>query len=163
MPQVVIENPILNLPFEEPPSHFRFTDDSITNEIVESRRISSYFVPIPRAKKKGKQLVFDTEWTLDRIEENKFINRMHQRVAQWRQGRYQGVTPTTRRLLEYWTNPERESKLFFCQIEPLETVIFITEVARKYGDPYIENELRRVNADATRSFTVTTFTRRQRP
>jgi len=59
MPQVVIENPILNSPFEEPSRHFRFTEDGISNEIVASRRTSSYFVPIPRAKKKGKQLVFD--------------------------------------------------------------------------------------------------------
>lgn len=28
-------------------------------------------------------------------------------------GGYPGVTRTTRRLLEYWTNPERENKLLF--------------------------------------------------
>ena len=81
MPQVIIENPIVNSPFAEPSRHFRFTDEGITDEIVESRRVSSYFVPIPRAKKKGKQLVFDTEWTQDRIEENKFINEVRRRVV----------------------------------------------------------------------------------
>ena len=45
MKQVVIENPILNSPFEEPQKHWRFTDEGITNEIVEARRVSSYFVP----------------------------------------------------------------------------------------------------------------------
>jgi type III restriction enzyme len=46
MKQVVIENPILNSPFEEPTRHFRFTDDGITNEIVPSRRLSGYvFLP----------------------------------------------------------------------------------------------------------------------
>ena len=30
----VIENPILNSPFEEPDRHFRFDDDGITDEIV---------------------------------------------------------------------------------------------------------------------------------
>jgi alpha-beta hydrolase superfamily lysophospholipase len=45
MPQVVIENPILNSPFKEPTRHFKFSDDGITDEVVESRRISSYFVP----------------------------------------------------------------------------------------------------------------------
>ena len=45
MNQVVIENPILNSPYGEPNRHFRFTEDGITNEIIESRRISSYFVP----------------------------------------------------------------------------------------------------------------------
>ncbi len=66
MPDAIIENPILNSPFEEPTRHFKFTDDGITNDIVESRRLSGYFVPIPQPKKKGKQLVFDSEWTQDR-------------------------------------------------------------------------------------------------
>ena len=148
MSTVVIENPILNTPFEEPGRHFKFTDEGITNEIVEGRRPSSYFVPIPRPKKKGKQLYFDTEWTQDRIEENKRVNQIRQRVELWRKGGYPGITPTTSRLLEYWTNPERGNKLFFCQIEALETLIYITEVAKKYGDAWIENHLRLANDDA---------------
>ena len=49
----MIENPILNSPFREPARHFRFDDDGITNEIVEGRRRSAYFIPIPQPKKKG--------------------------------------------------------------------------------------------------------------
>ena len=64
-PQIVIENPILNTPFAAPARHFRFDDDGITDEIVEGRRPSSYFMPIPKAKKKSGKLVFD-EWTGDR-------------------------------------------------------------------------------------------------
>lgn len=83
MKQVVIENPILNSPFEEPSLHFRFADEGITNEITEGRRVSSYFVPIPRPRSKSgrSQMVFDTEWTQERIEENKFINDVRERVA----------------------------------------------------------------------------------
>jgi type III restriction enzyme len=68
MQQVIIENPILNSPFEEPTRHFKFSDEGITNEIVEARRVSSYFIPIAKPKKKGKatQLAFDTEWTRHR-------------------------------------------------------------------------------------------------
>ena len=81
MPQVVIKNPIINSPFEEPRRHFRFDDEGITNEIVEARRVSQYFVPIARPRKKGsKQLQFDTEWTQDRIEENELVNRIRARV-----------------------------------------------------------------------------------
>ena len=150
MAQVLIENPVLNSPFEEPKRHFRFSDEGITKEIVEARRVSSYFIPIAKPKKKGKaaQLAFDTEWTKDRIEENIFINQIRDRVSLWRKGNYQGITKTTRRLLEYWTNPERERKLFFCQIEALETAIYLTEVANKYGDSWIDNSLRRFNEDA---------------
>jgi type III restriction enzyme len=81
MADALIENPILNSPFQEPDRHFKFTDEGITSEIVEGRRSSSYFIPIARPKKKGKQLAFDTEWTQDRIEENKTVNRIRQRVG----------------------------------------------------------------------------------
>ena len=50
MSQVVIENPIINSPFDEPTRYFRFTDEGITNEEVGGRRVSSYFVPIARPK-----------------------------------------------------------------------------------------------------------------
>ena len=146
MRQVVIENPIINSPFDEPTRHFRFTDEGITDEITDGRRTSSYFVPIAKSKKKGsKQLQFDTEWTQDRIEENKLVNNIRDRIAKWRKGGYVGVTPTTARLIEYWTDPNREKRLFFCQNEALETIIYITEVAAKYGDAWIENAIREAN------------------
>ncbi len=144
MSQVVIENPVINSPFDEPTRHFRFGDEGITDDIIAGRRSSSYFVPIARPKKKGGQLTFDTEWVQERIQENELINDIRRRVAGWRQGGYAGITPTTARLLAYWTHPDREKKLFFCQIEALETVIYLTEVARKSG-PWIENALREAN------------------
>jgi type III restriction enzyme len=159
MSQVVIENPVINSPFREPTRHFRFTDEGITNEIDESgRRISSYFVPIAQPRKKGsKQLAFDTEWTQDRIEENKLVNQIRARVKLWREGGYLGVTPTTSRLLAYWIDPDREKKLFFCQVEALETAIYITEVAKKYNDGWIENTLRAANDTSNPGLPRTAF------
>jgi type III restriction enzyme len=145
MAQVVIENPILNSPYTEPSRHFKFGDDGITNEVVEGRRSSSYFVPIARPKKKGAQLSFETEWVQERIQENKLINDIRRRVAPWRQGGHMGVTPVTARLLAYWTDPDREKKLFFCQIEALETLIYLTEAVGKFGDAWMENVLREAN------------------
>jgi type III restriction enzyme len=66
-------------------------------------------------------------------------------VKLWREGGYVGITSTTRRLVEYWIAAEREKKLFFCQIEALETLIYIIEVASKYGDAWIANDLRTAN------------------
>jgi hypothetical protein len=110
--------------------------------------VSEYFVPIARPRKKSQQLAFET-WTEDRIQPNEFINRVRGRVELWRRGGYVGITRTTRRLLEHWQNPGRECKLFFCQIEALETAIYVTEVARRHGDNWIANELHRANAEAT--------------
>lgn len=64
-----IENPILNSPFREPKRHWRFSDEGITNDVVEARRTSAYFVPIASPKKKNGQVAFETEWTQDRLEE----------------------------------------------------------------------------------------------
>src|SRR5947207_14150768 len=124
MNQVVIENPILNSPFVMPRRHFKFNEDGITDEIVESRRPSSYFVPIASPKKKGKQLTFDTLWTQDRAKENDDINFIRSRVSLWRDRAYPDVTPVTRTLLEYRQRNDRERRLFFCQIEALETLIY---------------------------------------
>jgi type III restriction enzyme len=143
---VLIDNPIINSPFREPDRQFAFDDNGITNEVISGRRRSSYFIPIAGTKKsKNGQQMFDTEWTRDRIEENRFINSVRDKVRAWRDGGYLGVTPVTKQLLNYWNNPERERKLFFCQIEALETIIYITEVSKSYGDAWIQNELKEAN------------------
>lgn len=149
MPPVVIENPVLNSPYLEPERHFKFTDDGITNEIMAQRRVSSYFVPIPPARKRAAdtQLSFN-EWTNDRVKPNDFINRIRGRVNVWRQGGYASVTRTTARLLEHWNDKDRDKRLFFCQIEALETAVYIAEAAKKFGDHWIDDELRTSNADA---------------
>ncbi len=46
MSDVIIENPILNSPFEMPHRHFKFDEDGITDQIAGQRRPSSYFIPI---------------------------------------------------------------------------------------------------------------------
>ena len=112
--QVIIENPIINSPFTEPYRHFRFDDDGITSDIIEKRRKSHYFIPIAKPKKTNKQLELDLgSWTQDRIEENKFINDIRDRVSLWRRGGYRSevnIKPITRRFLEHWTNPARERR-----------------------------------------------------
>ena len=148
LPPAVIENPVLNSAYREPTRHFRFAEDGITNDVIEARRISSYFVPIPPPKKKGPQLQLPAEWTAERIQPNQFINQVRERLAQWRQGGRVGVTAVTRNLLDYWTREGRERRLFFCQIEALETAIYLTEVAAKHGDTWIENALRQSNESA---------------
>ena len=65
-----------------------------------------------------------------------------------------GVTQNTRKLFEHWTDPDRERRLFFCQIEALETLIYITEAARKIGDVWIEKYLREANERRTRDSTA---------
>src|SRR5438876_7805197 len=137
----LIEKPILDSPHAVPTRYYRFDEDGITDEVADGRRPSSYFIPIASPKKKTRQLTFDTEWTADRAKENDDINFIRSRVALWRDQGYADITPVTRSLLEYWTRSDRERKLFFCQIEALETLIFLTESAPKGADAGILNKL----------------------
>jgi type III restriction enzyme len=151
MPSVVIENPILNSPFDEPTRHFQFDDKlSITATIAHARRPSSYFVPIPDPKKKGKQAGMFDDPPEEKKHESDHVNRIRASVRAWRNRGWPDVTATTRTLLEHWTAPDRPRRLFFCQVEALETLIFFTEVAKqtKYGESWIEEHLRAKAADA---------------
>jgi hypothetical protein len=76
---------------------------------------------------------------------NDKVNSIRERVKHWREGEYQRVTQVTRKLSQHWNDPERENKLFFCQIEALETLVYLTDAARKVGDYWIKNWLRDVN------------------
>jgi type III restriction enzyme len=146
--EAVIENPVINSAFVEPRKHFKFDDDGITNEIVEQRRPSAYFIPVAKPKKKGAQLQLGTEWTEDRLRENDYINEVRGYVRAWRDTDYPGITRTTRQLLDYWKRPERDRRLFFCQIEAVETAIYLTECAERLGRPHLLNLLRGANESA---------------
>ena len=57
MSDVIIQNPVINSPFEEPRRHFEFGERGITGRIVDgARRPSSYFVPIPSGRRQSAQL-----------------------------------------------------------------------------------------------------------
>jgi type III restriction enzyme len=144
---VVITNPVINGPYDEPARHFMFDDDGITDEIVEGRRRSEYFIPVPQTKKRGAQHQFDIEWTADRIEPNEFVNQVRSRVDLWRKRGYDHVTPTTRRLLEYWRDETRDNPVLFAQREAAETAIYILEAAQKDGQVWIANTLSEKNAE----------------
>ncbi len=128
-----INDPILNSPFDEPGRHFRFDDAGITSDIAEGRRRSAYVTPIPPARRR-RGAEAETEFSGEgdeRLVENAFINQVRAQVNLWRQRGHPGVTATTRRLLDHWGNPARERRLFFCQVEALETAIYLAEVAHR--------------------------------
>ena len=150
MAPVVITNPILNAPFDEPSKHFQFDHtNTITDKIADGRRKSSYFIPIASPKKRAKGL-FDSLLADEKLIETDHINRIRASVKLWRDRGWPDVSAVTRTLLEHWTAADRFRRLFFCQIEALETLIFITEVAKqtKYGDTWIDEHLRNAGESA---------------
>lgn len=55
------------------------------------------------------------------------VNEIRQRVKSWKQAGFPGATAVTAELLAYWGREERERRLFFCQREAVETVVFLRE------------------------------------
>ena len=139
----MIERVILNSPFEEPTRHFRVVGGTFTDEVVSGRRRSSHLIPVAKPRGSIQQLRLDTVGA-DTVQENQFINEVRSLVGAWRDEGHLGCTATTRALLEYWTDPSRENRLFFAQVEAIETAIFLAEYAPKHR-PHILNYLDRLN------------------
>lgn len=162
MPNSFFEQPILNSPYEYPSRHWELVDGQPTQRIIEKRRRAEYITPIPKPKRKrGRgqaQLVFDEGIGLSSIEQQydkvaAIINELRSHVDAWRKipnARDWGVTPETARLLQHWRHyPFASIRPFFCQIEAVETVIWLTEVAPGHaaGKKFLEH-LASANAEA---------------
>jgi type III restriction enzyme len=148
----VIDNPILNSPFRVPTRHFALDEEGApTGAVVEGRRESAYVVPVAAPRhRRGKQAELELDEGGGKVTPNDFINELRRYVADWRalSPSQWGVTHETERLLEHWRNAEAEKPPFFCQIEAIETVIWLTEVAPKLGRGEIGRRLKTFNADA---------------
>ncbi|MDP9331103.1 MAG: DEAD/DEAH box helicase family protein [Actinomycetota bacterium] len=116
--QVTGKNPIINDPFVEPARHWEFGAGEPT--VAEGRRPAGYLPPVV----KGGQLQIT-----DQVIVMELVNRIRDRVREWREGGYAGATAITRDLFELWFDPEREAgtRPFFAQQEAMETIAFLTE------------------------------------
>lgn len=140
------EKPILNSPYEYPTRHWELDEQGQpTQRIIEERRSAKFITPIPKPRKRKRseqqQMVFDEGKGLSSEEQQydptTIINEIRQHVDQWRNlpnpNDWQ-VTPETARLLQYWRHYNfSDIRPFFCQIEAVETAIWLTEVAPKVG------------------------------
>ncbi len=138
-----IENPILNSPYDAPEWHYRFTDEGITNEVVAGRRSSIYIRPVPVDRRRPSDPMLPG--FEEKPEENQFVNDLRKSVSVWRMANYPHTTDVTRKLLAHWQNRD-ENRFFFCQIEALETAIYMAEAARYYDDAAL-TQLRTRNAE----------------
>ncbi len=141
------ERPILNSPYGYPGRHWELDEQGQpTQRIIENRRRAEFITPIPKPKKrKGSAeqtaLVFDEGKGLStakqRYDHTAIINSVRQQVDKWRalpNANDWRVTPETTRLLQHWRHHKFSSiRPFFCQIEAVETAIWLTEVAPQAG------------------------------
>ena len=148
MSETFFERPILNSPYEYPRRHWELDEDGQpTNRVIEIRRRSDLITPVPKPKKRRQgrgnqaQMIFGDDAGLSSEEQEynptPIINEVRTYVEEWRKLPNPDqwlVTPETARLLVHWRHHKFEGmRPFFCQIEAVETAIWLTEVAPKLG------------------------------
>ncbi|QDU39200.1 Type III restriction enzyme, res subunit [Maioricimonas rarisocia] len=111
---------IVNSPFEEPTVHWEYIRKAMLFDPKPGRRPAGYTVATPDSTGFDDPGVFVP---LDLVEQ------IRPRVKAWREAHYPGVTGITRRLLEHWYDAEQREgrRFFFCQLEAIETLIWLTE------------------------------------
>jgi type III restriction enzyme len=157
------ERPIINSPYEYPTRHWELDDEGQpTQQILENRRRAEFITPIPKPKKRKsaaaqRAMVFDEGLGLSTdsqaYDPTPIINELRGEIDRWRalpQGSWQ-VTPETARLLQHWRHHSFGGiRPFFCQLEAVETAIWLTEVApqmKPRGKRFLEH-LANANNDA---------------
>jgi len=132
VPQAQIDQLILNSPYDEPAEWWNTVTPAGSAKRLfqreKGRRPAGYVV----ASLPGRG--FDDP---GRRVEIPLVNSIRPRVKAWREAGWPGATGVTRRLLRHWTDPETfgSRRLFFCQLEAAETLIWLTEApaAEKVG------------------------------
>ena len=140
------EQPILNSPYEYPSRHWELdASGQPTDRILDRRRQVAFISPIPKPKKQKEQqrkIVYDEaaqalESDDEQYDLTAFISNVRHRVDRWRElpdPASWRVTPETARLLQHWRSDRfGDIRPFFCQVEAVETAIWLTEVVPQLG------------------------------
>ena len=167
------EQPILNSPYHYPSQYWELdADGQPTHQIIDGRRTAEFITPIPKPKLTSKKAPPAQQERLDldggqglsdrgqEYDVSASVNQIRGHVDAWRQlpvSNDWGVTPETKRLLQHWRTHRFSSyRPFFCQVEAIETLIWLTEVAPKMGPQgrsilqRLENANKEANPDLLR-------------
>ena len=124
MTRATIDQLIVNSPYHEPNKHWHYDRKARLFDLADGRRSAGYVMASPDSQ------VFDDPGVFVEIP---LVNQLRSRVHAWREAGHPGISGITRRLLDYWTDPEEfeNRRFFFCQIEAVETPHLAYRGARK--------------------------------
>ncbi len=113
---------IVNSPYREPERYWKYDREHKEFLLVEGkRRPAGYLQATPDSEAHDDPGIFC---------ELPLVNIIRKRVTAWRGAEWPGVTSTTRRLLQHWYDTdERQYPFFFCQLEAIETLIWLVEAS----------------------------------
>jgi type III restriction enzyme len=125
LPIQPVERPILCSPYEEPTEHWVYDLSTGEAQRMSGRRPASYWFKTQRVYTGQMMLTGMAEETREDIP---LVNNLREDIRRWRRSEYEGATEISKELLHYWQRPDRPRKLFFCQVEAAETIIYLNEI-----------------------------------
>ncbi len=133
-----VNKPILCSPYEEPTEHWVYDTATGQASRFPGRRPAGYWFKVRRTGDPTPMLKCFAEEERDDLP---LVNRLRADVKRWRELDYEGATPVTKQLLRYWARADRPRRLFFCQREAVETIIYLNEILGSGRKPRWKPEL----------------------
>lgn len=118
-----VENPILCSPYAEPTEHWVYNTQTGIPSRFPGRRPASYWFKSERTST-GQQNLFAEE----ERDDLPLVNALREDVRAWRKSGWENASEVTKTLLRHWSREDRPRRLFFCQIEAVETIIYLHEI-----------------------------------
>ena len=118
-----VEDPILCSPYDEPDQHWLYDTGTGLPQKMPHRREASYWYRTERTGSSQRQLLAEEE-----RDDLPLVNALRADVKAWRESGYRNASQTTKRLLRHWWRADRARRLFFCQLEAVETIIYLEEI-----------------------------------
>lgn len=122
VPTQAVDDPILSSPYEEPTEHWAYPQGIPSR--VPGRRPASYWFKTKKTGKAQEELFAE-----ESRDELPLINRLRKDIKRWRASGYRGASSVTKELLAWWRRDDAPRRLFFCQREAAETIIYLLELA----------------------------------
>lgn len=118
-----VENPILCSPYKEPDQHWLYDTKTGIPSKTPGRRPASYWFKTERTGGAQRDLFAEEE-----RDDLPLVNALRDDVRRWRESGWENASETTKKLLRHWWREDRGRRLFFCQVEAVETIIYLREI-----------------------------------
>jgi len=118
-----VESPIICNPYDEPTHYWWYDPKTGEASKLEGRRSAGYWYRTEKVNP-GDLSLFAEEQRDDLT----LVNLLREDVKRWRGSGYRGASPVTRELLRRWSSADLPRRLFFCQKEAVETMIYLAEL-----------------------------------
>jgi len=124
LPIQPVDDPIICNAYQKPTAHWIYDTDTGAATKANGRRPAGYYYKTERTGSQQTALGFMAEEHRDDIP---LVNLLRDDVERLREHDYAAWPKVTRELLQHWARADRFRRLFFCQREAVETILYLFE------------------------------------